>query len=102
MTRPIFLTLAAALALAAPSARAQDAGPETPEAVPELSGSEDTCGAAGFQGLVGQPRAVVDALELAQPMRIVPHDGMVTMDFRPDRINFALTEDARVEAVTCG
>lgn len=85
-----------------PQPRPEIVEPDVPEVIQVEPETEDTCGAAGFQGLVGQPRAVVDLLELDRPMRIVPHDGMVTMDFRPDRINFSLTEEGRVDRVTCG
>jgi len=71
-------------------------------AVPACAQDTDDCGAIGFQGLVGQSAEIARMLELDQPVRVIPHDGMVTMDFRPDRINFELDEDERITVVRCG
>jgi hypothetical protein len=71
-------------------------------AIPACAQETDDCGAPGFQGLVGQSGEIARMLELEQPVRVIEHDGMVTMDFRPDRINFELDEDGRITVVRCG
>ena len=63
---------------------------------------EDLCGASGFQGLVGQSAEIAWMLELDQPVRVIPPNSAVTMDYRPDRINFELDEDDRIAVVRCG
>lgn len=66
----------------------------------------DTCGAAGFRHLIGQPVSAVEALQLSVPVRIVPPEGAVTLDYRAERINFVIGPDTGsgrvVKKVTCG
>jgi hypothetical protein len=71
-------------------------------AIPAGAQDTDTCGAAGFQGLVGQTEEIAGLLELDRPLRIIPPDSMVTMDFRPDRINFEIDAEGRIAVVRCG
>ena len=63
---------------------------------------EDTCGAAGFQGLVGQTGEIARLLELDRPARVIEPGMAVTMDYRPDRINFEIDEQGRIAVVRCG
>ena len=84
-------------ALAAAPALAQDETPTDPEI--EL---EDLCGAAGFAGLIGQSGEIARLLELDDPARVIAPDTAVTMDFRPDRINFVLNDEDRIERIECG
>lgn len=70
-------------------------------AVPAAA-QEDSCGASGFQGLVGQSGEIARMLELDQPVRVIPPNTAVTMDYRPDRINFELDEEDRIAVVRCG
>ena len=75
-----------------------------PEPAPHMT--EDTmpgaCDPDDFAHLIGQPRAAVEALTFDGPMRIIPPGARVTMDFRPDRINFDLDENGVVTRVRCG
>jgi len=71
-------------------------------AVPACAQDTGTCGAEGFQGLVGQSGEIARLLELEQPARVIASDDMVTADYRPDRINFDLDEDDRIVEVRCG
>jgi hypothetical protein len=71
-------------------------------ASPAWANGDDTCGAAGFRGLVGQSGQIARMLELDQPVRVIPPGTAVTMDFRPERINFELDEDGRIAVVRCG
>jgi hypothetical protein len=69
-------------------------------AVPAQPGT-DACQAARFQGLVGQSRTVLDSMRLPPATRVVgPHDA-VTMDYRPDRLNFELDERAVIAKIGC-
>lgn len=66
-------------------------------AAPEQSG----CGAAGFQGLIGQPKAALSSLTLPAGTRIIGPEQAVTMDFRPDRLNVEIGPDARIARIGC-
>jgi hypothetical protein len=66
------------------------------------SGVEGSCGAAGYQNLVGRDRSVAEDLRLVQPHRIYGPDEAVTMDYNPDRLNFVIGEDGNIEEVRCG
>ena len=58
------------------------------------------CAAVGMQALLGQPARAAE--DLPEPRRIIPHDGIVTQDFRPDRSNASLTRDGRIARLWCG
>ncbi len=65
-------------------------------------GDEADCGAAGYQDLVGRDRSVAEELQLVQPHRIYGPGEAVTMDYRPDRLNFVIGEDGKIREVRCG
>lgn len=69
---------------------------------PALAEAEDSCGAAGFQGLVGQTGEIAAMLVLEQPVRVIAPGMAVTMDYRPDRINFELDDQNLIAVVRCG
>lgn len=60
------------------------------------------CAADQYQMLVGQPIGEVHTDSLPQPLRIYGPDEMVTMDYRPDRMNLVLDADDIVLEVKCG
>ncbi len=90
MTGPIRLLAALALLAACQ--------PEPPVASPA---GGDGCGASRLAGLVGQR---LDAVRLPEgpEARIIGPDTIVTMDFRPDRLNVSVTEDGTIDRVYCG
>lgn len=61
----------------------------------------DTCQAARFQGLVGQPRAVIDSMKLPGSARVIGPKDAVTMDFRADRLNFEIDDKALIAKIGC-
>jgi Peptidase inhibitor I78 family len=82
------------------------ATPEEPQ-IRVSPGLEQSCDAAPAQHLVGRSNndaAVRDAMKLtgAKAVRVIPHDGMVTMDYRGDRLNIQLDEQGKILAITCG
>ena len=89
--KPIALALFAASLLAACT-------PSTPD--PQAAG--DTCGAQALQHLVGQPADSATPADRPGPVRVVPHDGMVTMDHAPRRLNIGLDDEGRIGRVWCG
>lgn len=61
-----------------------------------------TCGAAKWQHLVGQPREAIGQIAHSGPMRVIEPGMAVTMDYASGRMNVTLTEEGRIEAITCG
>ena len=41
-------------------------------------------------------------VEASADLRHIRPDSQVTMDFRPDRVNFKIDEDGRITEITCG
>ncbi|MEQ6249712.1 I78 family peptidase inhibitor [Sulfitobacter sp. HNIBRBA3233] len=60
----------------------------------------DTCGASGFQDLVG--RGAAAALVVPEPKRLYRTDEAITQDFVPGRLNVVLDETDTIIAVRCG
>jgi hypothetical protein len=69
---------------------------------PEPAAAEDTCGAARYGALVGQPKSVVDGTALPAGTRVILPGTAVTMDFREERLNVLIDGNAVVERVYCG
>jgi hypothetical protein len=69
--------------------------------VPAQTGP-DECGASDLQYLVGQPGVLLDGMRFSQEVRVIQKGMAVTMDFKPDRLNFWLDDRDRIERVTCG
>lgn len=65
------------------------------------SEAKDTCGAQGYQSLVGSPLAAV-TLPASLNSRIIQPGDLVTQDYAEDRINFELDEQGRITRVSCG
>lgn len=72
------------------------------EAPPTPIEGSATCGAGELQHLIGQDRSVADAMRFSQVTRIIPHNGIVTMDYRHERLNITLDADGVIERVYCG
>lgn len=72
------------------------------EPVPPAEPVEDACGAAALQGLVGQPRSVLETMRFGQTTRIIEPGMAVTMDYQAARLNIWIAESGRIERVTCG
>lgn len=75
-----------------------------PLGVPETEpvAVEDTCGAARYASLVGQPKTVVDRMTFPAGTRVILPGTAVTMDFREERLNVLIDGNAVVERVYCG
>ncbi|MDQ7263018.1 I78 family peptidase inhibitor [Paracoccus sp. PS-1] len=61
----------------------------------------DSCNAASFRGLIGQPRGVLDGMTLPAGTRVIGPRDAVTMDFRASRMNFEIGEDGRIAKIGC-
>jgi hypothetical protein len=95
------LTLAACAPIAAQDPPPQDPTPAGPEQ------ATAACNAEAAQSFVGRMPgdATVRAAQTASgadSVRVIPHDGMVTLDYREDRLNLQLDESGRIAVVSCG
>lgn len=91
----------AIIAMTAGCAQVPPADAETPVA------SQGRCDAAKARKLVGRtPTKAVrtEALRLsgARASRTIPKDGVVTMDYREDRLNLYLDGSGKIERISCG
>ncbi|WP_374632972.1 I78 family peptidase inhibitor [Paracoccus sp. (in: a-proteobacteria)] len=73
----------------------------TPPAPANDDPKADSCGAAGFQGLVGQSDTALQNVKLPQDARIIGARDAVTMDYRPTRLNFEIGADNRIAKISC-
>ncbi len=75
------------------------ATPQQPALPPQL---EDTCNATRFANLIGQEATALETTLLLGPVRVIRPGDMVTMDFRPDRVNFKIDANEVILAIDCG
>ncbi|WP_026352155.1 I78 family peptidase inhibitor [Yoonia vestfoldensis] len=62
----------------------------------------DTCGAGAYTYLVGQPATALERVLIMDVVRLVRPDTIVTMDYRPERINFMISDQEIIADITCG
>ena len=86
---------AALVALLLLTGCAEQAAPPAKPAAPDL------CGAAGLQGLIGQPGDVVARMTLPKGTRVIAADSAITTDLRRERLNIELDAKGRVQSVAC-
>jgi hypothetical protein len=94
----------AASASTPPAASSEGPVPPAPPGPPDAT---DTCGAAGLQSLVGQPRSVLATMRFGVPVRIEEPGQSYTMDYRADRLRIltdgpAASPQARITQLLCG
>jgi hypothetical protein len=97
---------AALLSLFAAACAAAQHEPKDPADMPKERGS-GTCNAANAKAVIGRMRSDAAAAEAkrlsgAAASRWVPMGAMVTMDYRPDRLNIHLDKDGRILSLDCG
>lgn len=83
------------------------APPEDVENVPVKGETGRICNAEPAQHLIGRAATQelgAEAIRLtgAGSLRWIPKDGMVTMDYRPDRLNIELDGENKVAKIRCG
>lgn len=97
----IVLMSAIALGLAA-CASVPGTEPAQPPIVDRTGDTAPACAAGAYQVLVGQLIGEVHTESLPEPNRIYGQGDMITMDYRPDRLNVIVGDDGRVAEVRCG
>ncbi len=79
-------------------APAPHADPSRPQAM-----SDDTCGAADLQYLVGKPRTEIPVPLDPGKRRVVCSSCIITQDYRPDRQTITFdTDTGIIKSVSCG
>ncbi|MDO5704144.1 MAG: I78 family peptidase inhibitor [Paracoccus sp. (in: a-proteobacteria)] len=61
----------------------------------------DACGASGYQGLIGQPRSVLDSMRFPLGTRTIGPSDAITADYRPDRLNIEYGAGGLIEKIAC-
>lgn len=88
------LVLACATAACAPT------GPLTRPSGPTLP-APDTCNATRYSATIGQPVTVLEnQLHIGQ-VRILRPNTPMTMDLRPNRLNFHVNAEGKIERLSC-
>lgn len=62
----------------------------------------DQCGAAQYQNFIGQPLTSLENKRFEGPVRAIPYNGAVTMDFNLRRLNFLADQSGKISQVYCG
>lgn len=92
--------LIAGLAMAGILAGCVEITPVPPPAParPDLS----TCTSNATHDLVGTPVSLVNTSQLAATVRILPPNGVATMDYNPARLNIETDAKGIITRVSCG
>jgi hypothetical protein len=85
-------------------ALALSASTPAPEATqPGAAAADDTCGAAKYQYLIGQPKSAIPATPSGVVWRVYSTTEMVTMDYIEARMDIVWDADTgKVVKVKCG
>jgi len=63
--------------------------------------TQDTCNAAQYSGLIGQDATALERVMILGQVRVIRPNTAVTMDFRPERINFNVDGANRIASISC-
>jgi hypothetical protein len=72
--------------------------PAPQPARPDLS----TCTSNATHDLVGTPISLVNTSQLAKTVRVLPPNGMATMDYSASRLNIETDDKGIITRVSCG
>ena len=94
----------AAMAIFAVTAACAQVPPADAEPPAQGAGACDSAKARELVGRTPSKAVRAEALRLsgAKALREVPKDGVVTMDYREDRLNLYLDGAKKVERISCG
>jgi hypothetical protein len=62
----------------------------------------DTCHAADYLSVLGQPRAALDTLVLTRPYRVVEWRGVEDQIYNPQRVVFRIDAVGNIWNIDCG
>ncbi|XBQ16013.1 MAG: I78 family peptidase inhibitor [Oceanicaulis sp.] len=80
---------------------AGERGPDVGDG-PMIEDGSPSCPAAAYQVLVGQRIGEIHTESLPSPHRVYGRSDMITMDYRPERLNVVTGDDGAVIEVKCG
>ncbi|WP_156839437.1 I78 family peptidase inhibitor [Novosphingobium aquimarinum] len=83
------------------------AGTERPGGSSEAMPASDECGAQALQGYLGAVATGSVEARIREAagegrVRVIGPDDVVTMDFRPDRLNVETDAEGRIVRIRCG
>ena len=90
--------IAAVAALVALLSGCQSLGQNKAPVDPEM----DRCGASQYQQYIGQPFSALDSVRFEKPVRAIPYNSAVSMDFNLNRLNFLGDPQGNISKVYCG
>ena len=61
----------------------------------------DTCQAHQYAYLIDQDASVLERILLLGKLRIIRPNQVVTMEFRPERINFKVDAEGQIRSIFC-
>lgn len=93
---------ALALVLAGCAVVDSPAAPRSVEAPAVPVAQDDTCAAAPYADLIGQPGTALERVLILRPIRILRPDTPVTQEIMARRINFVIDRDDRITRIFCG
>ena len=73
--------------------------PVSQPALPRLQ--DDTCNANTYADLIGQDATALERVLILSQVRVIRPGQAVTMDFRPERINFNVSAGNRITSISC-
>lgn len=66
------------------------------------TGVDDTCGAQRYHTLRGQDATALERILIMGQVRVLRPDTIATQDYRPERLNFHIDANERIERISCG
>jgi len=76
--------------------------PKNDAGVQPVDPDNDQCRASQYQSYVGKPLSALDTVKFSVPVRAIPHNSAVTMDFNLNRLNFMGDRRGKINRVYCG
>lgn len=80
----------------------QSASKSADQATAAVDPEMDQCGASQYQNLVGKPLSALDSMRFSTPVRAIPWNTAVTMDFNLKRLNFMGDSEGKISRAYCG
>ncbi len=107
------LLAVAAIALAACAPDTEELSPEEQAPVPHMTApvfqtgaleqrSPDTCKAAQYAHVLGQPGATVATLGITQPVNVIEWRGIEPQEYNSLRVVFRLDQNGNIFNIDCG
>ncbi|MBW6416476.1 I78 family peptidase inhibitor [Celeribacter sp. PS-C1] len=81
----------------------KDEAPASEDRDPAIPSPDDlSCATDLITPLIGELPAVLDTLDIPEPVRVIRPGMAMTEDYRPNRTNIDIGRDGRIARVWCG